>query len=267
MFYIYGCKSKCEVRINPQNPHAIQTPDPDLRSRPIQTSRSRRIQTSRSRPMIQTPLFYVGWTCSFSKYWKVLYSVLQSTTPVLLCTTKYYSVLQSTMLGDLVNLGKIWPSRSRPRSRPFQTSSMESKGSAHSQPCCPRRKTGLCIQRSLSRIWNDHLDSRHSVPDVRKRHFAKVVVPDVRIIAERSRPVYRPMPIYIYIYIHKTTHPWFGAMNFWGGFMPKAGIDPKASQKLTACPWKGTIESLKGASICQVCKHFKIGFHCSCKSG
>ena len=27
------------------------------------------------------------------------------------------------MLGDLVNLGKIWPSRSRPRSRPFQTRS------------------------------------------------------------------------------------------------------------------------------------------------
>ena len=80
-FALYGCKSKCEVRINPQNPHAIQTPDPDLRSRPIQTSRSRRIQTSRSRPMIQTPLFYVGWKCS-------LFKVLKS---IILCTTKYYS--------------------------------------------------------------------------------------------------------------------------------------------------------------------------------
>ena len=64
MIYIYGCTSKFEVRTNPQNPPAIQTPDPDLRSRPI--------QTSRSRPMIQTscfilfgfvdpdPLFYFG---------------------------------------------------------------------------------------------------------------------------------------------------------------------------------------------------------------
>ena len=91
----YGCKSKCEVRINPQNPQAIQTPDPDLRSRPIQTSRSRPIQTSRSRPMIQTPLFYVGWKFSFSKYWKVLLCTTKcysSTTlyyKVLLCTTKY----------------------------------------------------------------------------------------------------------------------------------------------------------------------------------
>ena len=63
------------------------------------------------------------------------YSVLQSTTPVLLCTTKnyssttlyykellqYYSVLQSTILGDLVNFGKfghpvpdLVPDRSRP---------------------------------------------------------------------------------------------------------------------------------------------------------
>ena len=91
---IFGCKSKFEVRINLQNPQAIQTPDPDLRSRPIQTSRSRQIQTSQSRPMIQTPLFYVGWTFSFTKYWKVL-----------LCTTKYYSsttlyckVLESTTL-------------------------------------------------------------------------------------------------------------------------------------------------------------------------
>ena len=32
--------------------------------------------------------------------------------------------------------------------------------------------------------------------------FTKVVVPDVRITAERSRPVYRPMTIYIYIYIY-----------------------------------------------------------------
>ena len=115
------------------------TRDPDPRSRPvIQTDPDLTIQTDPNltiQTMIQTRLFYVGWTFS-EKY----YSVLQSTTPVLLCTTKYCSVPQSTMLGDLVNFAKIWPSRCRPRSRPFQTSSMESKGSVHSQPCCPRRK-------------------------------------------------------------------------------------------------------------------------------
>ena len=192
---VYGCKSKCEVRINPQNPQAIQTPEPDLRSRPIQTSRSRPIQTWRSRPMIQT----------FSKYWKVL-----------LCTTKYYSsttlyykVLLCTTKYDAGWSREFWKNLAIPFQTsfqtvpdPFQTSSMESKGSVHSQPCCQADKTGLCVQCriiwfSLSRIWNDYHDSRHSVPDVRKRHFTKVVVPDVRIIAERSRPVYRPIAIYL----------------------------------------------------------------------
>ena len=118
------------------------------------------------------------------------YSVLQSATPVLLCTTKYYSVLQSTMLGDLVNFGKIWPSRSRPRSRPFQTRSRPVPWnpravSIHSHVA--KKTKQVCASSAES------FDSRHSVPDVRKRHFTKVVVPDVRIIAERSRPVYRPI--------------------------------------------------------------------------
>ena len=127
----------------PKNPHAIQTPDPDLRSRPIQTSRSRPIQTSRSRPMIQTPLSYVGWTFSFSKYWKVL-----------LCTTKYYS--STTLYYKSISLyykvrcwvtswilekfGIPFQTSFQTVPDPFQTSSMESKGSVHSQPCCPRRK-------------------------------------------------------------------------------------------------------------------------------
>ena len=116
----------------------IQTCDPD-RSRP----RSRPIQTSRSRPMIQTPLFYVGWTFSFSKYWKVL-----------LCTTKYYSsttlyykVLLCTTKYDAGWSREFWKNLAIPFQTsfqtvpdPFQTSSMESKGSVHSQPCCPRRK-------------------------------------------------------------------------------------------------------------------------------
>ena len=184
------------------------TGDPDPRSRPaIQTDPDLTIQTDPDLT-IQTydpDPFVLCWLDMF--FFKVLksiiYSVLRSTTPVLLCTTKCYSVLQSTMLGDLVNFGKIWPSRSRPRSRPFQTRSRPVPWnpravSIHSH-VAQEEKTGLCVQCriiwfSLSRIWNDYHDSRHSVPDVRKRHFTKVVVPDVRIIAERSRPVYRPMP-------------------------------------------------------------------------
>ena len=95
-----------------------------------------------------TTLYYKVLLCT-TKY----YSVLQSTTlyyKVLLCATKYYSVvqsttlyykvLQSTILGDLVNFGKIWLSRSRPfqtRSRPVPRNP---RASVHSQPCCPRRK-------------------------------------------------------------------------------------------------------------------------------
>ena len=87
------------------------TSDPDLRSRPI--------QTSRSRPMIQTfvlfwlDIFFYKVLKSTTPYYKVLlqyYSVLQRTTPVLLCTTKYYSVLEKFghPVPDLV------PDRSRP---------------------------------------------------------------------------------------------------------------------------------------------------------
>ena len=179
------------------------TRDPDPRSRPIQTSRSRPIQTSRSRPMIQTPLFYVGWTFSFSKYWKVL-----------LCTTKYYSsttlyykVLLCTTKYDAGWSPEFWKNLAIPFQTsfqtvpdPFQTSSMESKGSVHSQPCCPRR-----INRSVRPVQNLLIQFKSYMKwlswfqALRSRrfffHFTKVVVPDVRIIAERSRPVYRPMPI------------------------------------------------------------------------
>ena len=104
------------------------TGDPDPRSRPaIQTDPDLTIQTDPDLTiqtyMIQTPLFYVGWKFSFSKYWKVLPCTTKYYSSNYFVLAKYYSVLQSTMLGDLVNFGKIWPSRSRPRSRPFQTRS------------------------------------------------------------------------------------------------------------------------------------------------
>ena len=188
------------------------TGDPDPRSRPaIQTDPDLTIQTDPDLT-IQTydpDPFVLCWLDMF--FFKVL---KRSEKYYILCTTKYYSsttlyykVLLCTTKYDAgwSREFKIWPSRSRPRSRPFQTRSRPVPWnpravSIHSH-VAQEEKTGLCVQCriiwfSLSRIWNDYHDSRHSVPDVRKRHFTKVVVPDVRIIAERSRPVYRPMPIY-----------------------------------------------------------------------
>ena len=144
---IYGCKSKCEVRINPQNPHAIQTPDPDQRSRPIQTSRSRPIQTSRSRP-IQTydpDPFALCWLDIF--FFKVVTSIILCTTKYYSSTTLYYKVLLCTTKYDAGWSREFWKNLAIPFQTsfqtvpdPFQTSSMESKRSVHSRPCCPRRK-------------------------------------------------------------------------------------------------------------------------------
>ena len=89
------------------------------------------------------------------------------------------------------------PHRSRPvpdRSRSFPDRSMESnlKEEEFSGQC----KIIWCF---WGRIHTDYHDSIHSVPDVRNRRFTKVAVPDVRITAERSRPVYWCIAIYIYI--------------------------------------------------------------------
>ena len=185
------------------------TRDPDPRSRPaIQTDPDLTIQTDPDLT-IQTydpDPFVLCWLDIF------FFKVLKSITLYYKVLLQYYFVLQSLTLYYKVRcwviswiLEKIWPSRSRPRSRPFQTRSRPVPWnpravSIHSH-VAQEERTGLCVQCrtiwfSLSRIWHDYHDSRHSVPDVRKRHFTKVVVPDVRIIAERSRPVYRPMPIY-----------------------------------------------------------------------
>ena len=107
-----------------QNARSGSTPKTHRRSRPaIQTDPDLTIQTDPdlwSRPLC----FMLVGNFLFQSTEKY-YSVLQST--VLLqyyfVLLQYYSVLQSTMLGDLVNFGKIWPSRSRPRSGPFQTRS------------------------------------------------------------------------------------------------------------------------------------------------
>ena len=114
---------------------------------------------------------------SSEKYYTLYYKVL----------LQYYFVLQSISLYYQVRcwviswiLEKFWPSRSRPRSRPFQTRSRPVPWnpravSIHSH-VAQEEKTGLCIQCrmiwfSLSRIWNDYHDSRHSVPDMRKKTF------------------------------------------------------------------------------------------------
>ena len=80
------------------------------------------------------------------------------------------------------------PHRSRPvpdRSRSFPDRSMESN-------LMEEEFSGQCkiIWCFWGRIHTDYNDSIHSVPDVRNRRFTKVTVPDVRITAERSRPVY-----------------------------------------------------------------------------
>ena len=132
---LYGCTSKFEVRINPQNPQAIQTPDPDLRSRPI--------QTSRSRPMIQTscfilfgfvdpdPLFYFGVNmldpAPSLPLW--LDCGLEGHAVQLLAAASLLLAAAQLELGTFwipsryQDLEQICLSRSRPRSTPFQTCS------------------------------------------------------------------------------------------------------------------------------------------------
>ena len=135
--YIYGCTSKFEVRINPQNPQAIQTPDPDLRSRPI--------QTSRSRPMIQTYdpdlLLHFVWVC-WSRPLVLFWSEHVGSCPIpslmaglwpwrTCCPAACCSepALSSSSVGTFwipsryQDLEQICLSRSRPRSTPFQTCS------------------------------------------------------------------------------------------------------------------------------------------------
>ena len=80
------------------------------------------------------------------------------------------------------------PHRSSPvpdRSRSFPDRSMESN-------LMEEEFSGQCkiIWCFWGRIHTDYHDPIHSVPDVRNRRFTKVAVPDVRITAERSRPVY-----------------------------------------------------------------------------
>ena len=201
----YGCTSKFEVRINPQNPQAIQTPDPDLRSRPI--------QTSRSRPMIQTscfilfgfvdpdPLFYFGVNMLDPAPSLPLWldcGLEGHAVQLLAAASLLLAAAQLEHFGSRP-LTKIWsksaypvpdlaPHRSRPvpdRSRSFPDRSMESN-------LMEEEFSGQCkiIWCFWGRIHTDYHDSIHSVPDVRNRRFTKVAVPDVRITAERSRPVY-----------------------------------------------------------------------------
>ena len=122
------------------------TGDPDLRSRPaIQTDPDLTIQTDPDLT-VQTydpDLFVLFWLDIF------FYKVLKSTTLHYKVLLQYYFVLQSTILYYKLRLGspEFWKNLTIPFQTsfqtvpdPFQTSSMESKGSAHSQPCCPRRK-------------------------------------------------------------------------------------------------------------------------------
>ena len=138
--------------IQTSDPDRSRPHDPDLWSRPLCLIfvRHLRLQsTEKYYSALQstgtTPVPFCTTKCYNYKvlkgttfYYKLqYYSVLQS-------TTLYYKVIQSTILGDLVNFGKfghpvpdLVPDRSRPVPDQFQTSST---ASVHSQPCCPRRK-------------------------------------------------------------------------------------------------------------------------------
>ena len=222
----------------PQNSRSGSTPKTHRRSRPpIQTC-----DPDRSRPhdpdlwsrplasfclglLIQTPCFILEWTCwilphPFPYGWTVaLKDMLSSCLLRLAC----YSCLACSLLlaaAQLEQFGsrpvtKIWsksaypvpdlvPHRSRPvpdRSRSFPHRSMESN-------LMEEEVSGQCkiFWFFLSRIHTVYHDSIHSVPDVRNRRFTKVAVPDVRITAERSRPVYWCIAIYIHVYIFIYTH-------------------------------------------------------------
>ena len=203
-----------------QNARSGSTPKTHRRSRPpIQTcdpDRSRPHDPDRSRPHDPDPfvlcwldIFFFKVLKSITVYYKVLlqyYKVLLQYYKVTLCTTKYDA-------GWSREFWKIWPSRSRPRSRLFQTRSRPVPWnpravSIHSH-VAQEEKTGLCVQCriiwfSLSPIWNDYHDSRHSVPDVRKRHFTKVVVPrrpDHRGTIQTRLSTHAHMNIYIYTFI------------------------------------------------------------------
>ena len=128
-----------------QNARSGSTPKTHRRSRPpIQTC-----DPDRSRP--HDPDLWSRPLC----FMLVGHVLFQSTEKYyVLCTTKYYSsttlyykVLLCTTKYDAGWSREFWKNLAIPFQTsfqtvpdPFQTSSMESKGSVHSQPCCPRRK-------------------------------------------------------------------------------------------------------------------------------
>ena len=128
-----------------QNARSGSTPKTHRRSRPpIQT-----FDPDRSRP--HDPDLWSRPLC----FMLVGHVLFQSTEKYyVLCTTKYYSsttlyykVLLCTTKYDAGWSREFWKNLAIPFQTsfqtvpdPFQTSSMESKGSVHSQPCCPRRK-------------------------------------------------------------------------------------------------------------------------------
>ena len=97
----------------------------------------------------------------------------------------------------------------------------------HQPSTLHRLYTLSCRQRMLTgphfflrHIWNDYHDSRHSVPDVRNRHVTKVTVPDVRITAERSRPVFRCIAISLGIQTSSSIFFWDFLCCFISGLVP-----------------------------------------------
>ena len=208
----------CCYMAAPQNSRSGSTPKTHRRSRPpIQTcdpDRSRPHDPDLwSRPMIQTscfilfgfvdpdPLFYFGVNMLDPAPSLPLWldcGLEGHAVQLLAAASLLLAAAQLEHFGSRP-VTKIWsksaypvpdlvPHRSRPvpdRSRSFPDRSMESN-------LMEEEFSGQCkiIWCFWGRIHTDYHDSIHSVPDVRNRRFTKVAVPDVRITAERSRPVY-----------------------------------------------------------------------------
>ena len=116
--YKYGCKSKCR---------SGSTPKTHRRSRPA-------IQTDPDRSRPHDPDLWSRPLC----FMLVGHVLFQSTEKYyVLCTTKYDAGWSREFWK---NLAIPFQTSFQTVPDPFQTSSMESKGSVHSQPCCPRRK-------------------------------------------------------------------------------------------------------------------------------
>ena len=221
-----------------QNARSGSTPKTHRRSRPpIQTcdpDRSRPHDPDRSRPHDPDPfvlcwldIFFFKVLKSITVYYKVLlqyYKVLLQYYKVTLCTTKYDAGWSREFWK---NLAIPFQTSFQTVPDPFQTSSMESKGRVHSQPCCPRRKNRSVrpVQNHLIQFksymkwlsWFQALRSRRAEKTFYESGRSRR--PDHRGTIQTRLSTHAHMNIYIYthlfwnIYIYVHIHPFMFPSN------------------------------------------------------